>query len=464
MNTSYEAIILGGGKGGKTLAVTLGKRGLKTALIEQSAEMIGGSCINVACIPTKTFIASARAAHDSLVSGRYGVHHGDTTVHWQEVRARVESVVREMRAMNEKNFLAPPALDFTLGTGRFAGPEVIEVTTAAGEIRRLRAPRIFIDTGTRPARPEIEGLASIGALALDSTSIQRLDTLPEHLFVLGGGYIAVEFAQLFRRLGSQVTLVERGPQLLAREDSDVARSLATVLRDEGVDLHLAAQVERVDPDPGSGVALIVRGPETTHHLSGSHLLVALGRTPVTSGLNLAAAGVETDAKGYVRVNERLETTAPGVWAIGDVAGSPQFTHASLDDGRILLANLFDDGNRSTSARLMPSCLFTDPELASIGLTEKEARTLGLDIRVAAVPASAIPRAKTSGHTHGLLKAIVDAKTDRILGCTIFAESAGETISTVLMAMTAGLPYSALHDAVLTHPTMTEGLNLLFGAL
>jgi probable pyridine nucleotide-disulfide oxidoreductase len=324
-------------------------------------------------------------------------------------------------------------------------------------VRQLTGDKIFINTGTRPATLDLPRLAEIGALALNSETIQRLDTLPRHLVVLGGGYVALEFAQMFRFFGSEVTVLERGAQLLKREDEDIGEELATLLRADGIDIRLNSAAEGVEKD-GDGIAVALRGKD---RVTGSHLLLAVGRTPNTEELNLAAAGVETDARGFIRVNERLETSTSSIWALGDVNGGRQFTHASLDDYRIVKANIFDDGQRLTSRRLIPFTLFTQPELARVGLTEKQAREQGIEVRVAKLPVAAIPRAKTASETRGFIKAIVDAKTDSILGCTILSAEAGEMISTVQMTMVANLPFTALRDAVLTHPTMTEGFNNLF---
>ncbi len=454
---TYQVIVLGGGKGGKTLAIELGQNGVKTALIERSAEMIGGSCINVACIPTKTLIASARAAQAARRAGDFGIRTADVAVDWPAVRSRAEGVVSAMRAMNHKNFASAPALDFLLGTGRFVGPKVIEVRDSKGDVRQLTAENIFINTGTRPAQPSIPGLAEAGAL--NSESIQRLDELPEHLVVLGGSYVALEFAQMFRFFGSKVTVLERAPQLIKREDPDVAETLAKFLSEEGIDIRLDCGIERVEKD-GQGVSVVFTSGGKPARVSGSHLLVALGRSPNTEDLNLAAAGVETDKRGFIKVNERLETTASGIWALGDVNGGPQFTHASLDDYRIVKANVFGEGKRTTVDRLVPFTLFTDPELARVGLTEKEARQKGLDVFVAKLPVAAIPRAKTMSETRGFIKVVIDVKTNQILGCAILSIEAGEMLGTVQTAMIAGLPFTALRDAVLSHPTMVEGFNNL----
>jgi pyruvate/2-oxoglutarate dehydrogenase complex dihydrolipoamide dehydrogenase (E3) component len=313
----YDVIVLGSGKGGKTLATELGHKGIKTALIERSAEMIGGSCINLACIPTKTLVASARAAQAARRASDFGVRTSEVTVDWPAVRCRAEGVVTAMRTMNHKNFTSAPALDFILGTGRFVGPHLIELREQSGSIRKLTAEKIFINTGTRPAQPKIPGLDKVGAL--NSETIQRLDSLPRHLIVLGGSYVSLEFAQMFRRFGSKVTVLERASQLLKREDADLVDALSKLLREEGIEIQLNCAIERVEKY-GEGISVILTSDGKPTRVSGSHLLVALGRTPNTEELNLAAANIEMDKRGFVRVNERLETTAAGVWALGDVNG------------------------------------------------------------------------------------------------------------------------------------------------
>jgi probable pyridine nucleotide-disulfide oxidoreductase len=461
---TYDAIVIGGGKGGKTLAMYLGRQNFKTALIERDPMMIGGGCINLACIPTKTFITSARLVHSIRRAAEYGIKVEGVSVDWLGVRKRVEGVVSEMRALNLKNFTSLPSLDFTLGTGRFLGPRRVEVSQNDGVVRQLTSNRIFIDTGTRPAIPEIPGLADIPVLTSDT--IQQLDAVPSHLLVLGAGYIGLEFAQMMHRFGSKVTVFERGGQILSREDAEVAEALANCLRREGVEIQLNAAVEQVRKFSDGQVGITFRTPKGKEEWTGSHLLVALGRAPVTKDLDLPAAGIETTAKGFIKVNDRLETNVSGIWAIGDVSGGPQFTHASLDDFRILRDNVFGNGSRSRSDRYVPSTLFTDPELAHVGLREKEAVAQGLEFGVLRVPITplTVPRAKTTGQLDGLLKATIEKSTQRILGCTILAAEAGEMIGTVQAAMMAQIPASALRDAVLSHPTMVEGFNALFAAL
>jgi pyruvate/2-oxoglutarate dehydrogenase complex dihydrolipoamide dehydrogenase (E3) component len=461
---TYEAVVIGGGKGGKTLAMYLARQNYKVALIERDPMMIGGGCINVACIPTKTFIASARLVHSIRRAAEYGIKVEEVSVDWQGVRKRVEEVVSEMRALNLKNFTSLPSLDFILGTGRFLGPQRVEVVQNDGVVRQLTSNRIFIDTGTRPAIPDIPGLPDIPFLTSDT--IQQLDAVPSRLLVLGAGYIGLEFAQMMHRFGSKVTVLERGGQVLSREDTEVAETLANYLRGEGVEIQLNAAIEKIRKFSDGQVGVTFQTPERKQDWTGSHLLVALGRAPVTKDLDLPAAGVETTPRGFIKVNDRLETNVSGIWAIGDVSGGPQFTHASLDDFRILRDNVFGNGSRSRSDRYVPSTLFTDPELAHVGLTEKEAVSRGLEIRVLQVPITplTVPRARTTGQMDGLLKTIIEKSTQRILGCTILAAEAGEMIGTVQAFMIAGMPATKLRDAVLSHPTMVEGFNALFAAL
>ncbi|GAA6615202.1 mercuric reductase [Scytonema sp. NUACC26] len=457
----YDDIIIGGGKAGKTLAPALVAAGRKTALVERSITMIGGTCINVACIPTKTMVASAEVAHTVRNSNAYGIHTTSPTVDLRAVIQRKRSVVQAMREMNFNNLHAPLGDNLIVGTARFVAPKTIEVTTPEGTTRHLTAERLFINTGTKPLIPSIPGLKESGVLT--SESIMELEQLPEHLIVLGSGYIGLEFAQMFQRFGSRVTVISQSKQILSNQDSDIAIAVQTLLERDNIKFLLNAKVLRVERS-GQEIVVQIQVGDREVSLQGSQLLVAVGRAPTTDSLNLAAAGVETDARGFIPVNERLETNVPNIWALGDINGGLQYTHKSLDDFRIIKANAIEGGNRSTHARLIPSCLFINPELAHIGLTETEARQQGYAIRVAKLDASAIPRAKTSGQTDGLLKAIVDTQTGHILGCTLFCHAAGEMISTVQMVMLAQMPYTVLRDGVLTHPTMTEGLNMLFAKI
>ncbi|WDD37015.1 mercuric reductase (plasmid) [Nostoc sp. UHCC 0926] len=456
----YDDIIIGSGKAGKTLAPALVADGRKTALVERSLTMIGGGCINIACIPTKTMVASAEVANTVRHSASYGVKANAPIVDLAAVIGRKRSVVHSMREMNLHNLETALGHELIVGVGRFMSPKTIEVTTV-DTTRLLTAERFFINTGTRPLIPSLPGLTETGFLT--SESIMELEQLPEHLIVLGSGYIGLEFAQMFQRFGSGVTVIGHSKQILSNQDSDIAIAVQTLLEREGIEFLLKTNVLRVDRVDNATV-LQLQVADRQISLQGSHLLVAIGRVPTTDSLNLAAAGVATDAHGFILVNDRLETNIPGIWALGDINGGLQYTHVSLDDYRIVKANLIDGGNRSRRDRLVPSCLFIDPELAHVGLTETEAQQQGYAIRVAKLDASAIPRAKTLGKTDGLMKAIVDTETGRILGCSLLCHEAGEVISTVQMVMQAQMPYTVLRDGVLTHPTMTEGLNMLFSKL
>jgi probable pyridine nucleotide-disulfide oxidoreductase len=456
----YDDIIIGSGKAGKTLAPALVADGRKTALVERSLNMIGGGCINIACIPTKTMVASANVANVVRNSADYGVKANAPIVNLADVIRRKQSVVESMRDMNLHNLETALGHELLIGTGRFVAPKIIEVIDD-GTTRLLTAERFFINTGTHPLIPSVPGLKEAGFLT--SESLMELEQLPEHLIVLGSGYIGLEFAQMFRRFGCRVTVIGQSGQILSQQDPDMAIAVQTILERDGIEFLLKAKVLRVErADNATKLQLQVADQEM--ELQGSHLLVAVGRAPTSDGLNLAAAGVEIDARGFIQVNDRLETNVPGIWALGDINGGPEYTHVSLDDYRIVKANLIDGGNRSTRDRPIPSCLFIDPELAQVGLTETAAQQQGYAIRVMKLEASAIPRAKTLGQTDGLLKAIVDTETDRILGCSLLCHEAGEVISTVQMVMQAQMPYTVLRDGVLTHPTMTEGLNMLFSKM
>ncbi len=454
----YDDIIIGGGKAGKTLAPALVADGRQTALVERSLNMIGGSCPNIACIPSKTMVASAEVANTVRNSAAYGIKTTPPTVDMAAVIQRKRSVVQSLRPINLNNLHTALGDDLIIGTARFVAPKTIEVATDEGTTRLLTAERLFINTGTRPLIPSVPGLKEAGFLT--SESIMELEELPEHLIVLGSGYIGLEFAQMFRRFGCRVTVIGQSEQILSQQDSDIAIAVQALLERDGIEFLLKAKVLRVDR-AGNATKLQIQVANREMSLNSSHLLIAVGRAPTTDTLNLAAAGVATDERGFIQVNDRLETNVPNIWALGDINGGPQYTHVALDDYRIVKANLIDGGNRSTQGRLVPSCLFIDPELAHVGLTETEARQQGYAIRVAKLDASDIMRAVTQSQTDGLMKALVDTETGRILGCSLLCHEAGEVISTVQMVMQAQMPYTALRDGVLTHPTMSEGLNMLF---
>lgn len=454
----YEVIIVGGGKAGKTLAAFLGNTGVRTALIEQDPHMIGGACINIACIPTKSFVQSARVAHTARTAASFGIEVGDLRINWPVIRRRVEAITGAMRQATYKILTSAPALDLIIATARFTDAHTVELRDSDGNVRYISGEKIFINTGTRPAEAEIPGLSDVGAL--DSRTIQQIEDLPGHLLIIGGGYVAIESAQMFRRFGSNVTLIARGARLLPREDSEISEAVTRVLAAEGIDILLNARLLAADKTE-KGLTLEIESSGESQRLTGTHLLTAIGRSANTEGLNLPAAGIKTDQNGFIQVNDLLETSASRVWALGDCNGGPEFTHASLDDFRIVRANVFGQGGRSTGDRLMPSTVFIEPELARVGLTENEARSRGLDIRIAKVAMAVAPRAQTSSQIEGMLKAVVETRSGRILGCSLLAAQAGEMISTIQMAMIAGLPYTALRDGVLCHPTMSEALNYLF---
>jgi len=455
---TYDALVFGGGKGGKTLAMDLARSGQRVAMVERG--MIGGSCINVACIPTKTLVRSAKVAELLRRGEEFGLRVSPGQIDMAGVRRHKRDVVGGMVALNRSQFEAS-GMTLLLGEGRFVAPKVLEVRLDGGVTRRLTAERVFLNTGTRSAAPDLPGMATAGPLT--HVTALELDRLPEHLIVLGGGYIGMEFAQAFRRLGSNVTVIQRGPQLAPREDPDIAAAVAQLFRDEGIDVLLSSSILVVEGRSGEQLRVRVKGPDGERRLEGTDLLAAVGRLPNTDNIGLDVAGVQLDSRGFIRFDERLETTAAGVWALGDVAGSPMFTHVSLDDYRIIKANL-SGGNRTTKDRLIPYCVFIDPELGRVGLNETEARQQGLAIKVARLPLLAVPRARTIAETRGLMKAVIDAQTDLILGFTMLGAEAGEVVAAVQMAMLGGLPYTALRDGILAHPTMAEGLNLLFATV
>jgi pyruvate/2-oxoglutarate dehydrogenase complex dihydrolipoamide dehydrogenase (E3) component len=458
----YDAIIVGGSRAATFLAPALAQAGWRTVVVER--EHLGGTCVNVGCTPTKTMVASARIAHLARRAADYGVHAGPVTVDLAAVRQRKGDLVDWLRKLPEGLIEATDGLDLIFGQASFTGPRSLEVRVREGDTEQLDAERIFIDTGARPSIPPVPGLDSVPSL--DSTSIMELETLPEHLLVIGGGYIGLEFGQMFRRFGSRVTIAQRDRQLLAREDPDVAEALVEVLREDGIEVLLEAEVREAKEGGGDAVELSVQTAEGTRTLSGSHLLVAAGRVPNTEGLGLEAAGVTMDERGFIAVNDRLETSAPGIYAFGDVTPGPPFTHAAFDDFRILRANLLEGGDASTTGRLVPYVVFTDPQLGRVGLTETEARAQGRAVRVASLPMNypAPSRARELGETRGLMKVVVEAKTGEILGAAILSVEGGEIMATLQVAMMSGMPYTAIRDAIFAHPTLAESLNDLLMAL
>jgi pyruvate/2-oxoglutarate dehydrogenase complex dihydrolipoamide dehydrogenase (E3) component len=457
----YDAIVLGAGQAGGPLSTALARAGYKTALVER--EHVGGTCINEGCSPTKTMVASARVAYLARRACDYGVQNGPIAVDMVRVRQRKRDIVDSFRNGSQRRIEGTEGVDLIFGEGRFRGPMAVEVKLNDGGTRQLTAGRyIFINTGDRPGRPPVPGLDQVPAL--DSTSIMELDTAPEHLLVLGGGYVGLEFGQMFRRFGSQVTIIQRGKQLLAHEDPDVAEAVEQILREDGVEVLLGTSALRVEQSDGA-IRLKVRaadGAERT--LTGSHLLVAAGRIPNTDRLDLAAAGVDTDERGYIKVKERLETNVPGVYALGDVKGGPAFTHISYDDWRIIRTNLLENGQATTTGRLVPYTIFIDPQLGRVGLTETEARAQSRSIRVAKMPMNHVARALEVDEPRGFMKAVVDADSGQILGYACLGLEGGELMNMVEIAMLGKVPYTVLKEAIFAHPTLGESLNNLFMAM
>jgi pyruvate/2-oxoglutarate dehydrogenase complex dihydrolipoamide dehydrogenase (E3) component len=449
----YQDLVLGSGAGGKLLSWHLASSGRRVAVVER--RYVGGSCPNINCLPSKNEIWSAKVADLLHHAARFGVVTGSVAVDMARVRQRKREMVEGLIALHLDLYHKSGA-ELIMGDGRFVAPKTLEVRLRDGGTRVLKGERVFLNLGTRPAIPP--AVADAGPL----TNIEalELDRLPAHLVVLGGGYVGLEFAQAYRRFGSRVTVLEHGPQLAGREDPDVAEAIGQLLADEGIDVLVSAEVVQAEGRSGEGVRLRVRTPQGERLLEGSDILAATGRTPNTAGIGLDAAGVRLDGRGYVQVNDRLETSAPDVWAIGECAGSPQFTHVSEDDFRVIRDNLAG-GKRTTRDRLIPFCLYTDPPLARIGLSEGEARRRGVAVRVAKLPMGAVLRTRTTDETRGFMKALVEARSDRVVGFTMFGPEAGEVVAVVQTAMLAGMPYTGLRDAILAHPTMAEGLGPLF---
>jgi pyruvate/2-oxoglutarate dehydrogenase complex dihydrolipoamide dehydrogenase (E3) component len=455
----FDAIVLGTGQAGKPLALDLAAAGRRTAVVER--EYVGGTCVNVGCTPTKTMVASARVAYLARRAADYGVRCGPVDVDMTQVRHRKQTIVDDFRTSGQRRLENAENVELIFGDGRFTAHGVVEVTLNGGGARTLTAEAIFINTGARPARPAIDGLDSVNAF--DSTSIMELNALPEHLLILGGGYIGLEFGQMFRRFGSTVTVVQRGKQLLTREDEDVAAEVHKVLQEDGIEVLLQTEATRVQAAAG-GVVLHLRGPAGEQTVAGSHLLVAVGRVPNSDRLNLGAACVYVDARGFIRVNDRLETNVAGIYALGDVNGGPAFTHISYDDYRIIRNNLLRGGQSTTRDRLVPYTVYIDPQLGRIGLTEHEARAQGRTIRVAKIPMSWVARALEMAEPRGFMKAVVDVETRQIVGAAVLAVEGGEIMSMLEIAMMAKLPYTALEDGVFAHPALAEGLNTLFTSM
>ena len=455
----YDAIVIGTSQGGRFLPIELAKAGHQVALVER--DQLGGVCVNTGCTPTKTMVASARLAYQARRGAEYGVSGGPVSVDLAAVRERKRAMVAGAR-QNYASRLTQDGLDLIEGEAHFTGPNTVEIALSEGGTRQISAPVIVIDTGTRPKPLAIPGADTVAVL--DSTSIMELDVLPEHLIILGGGYIGLEFGQMFRRFGSEVTIVQHSPRLLKNEDDDVSDEVAAILREDGITVLTSSTPVRVEPTDGGGVRLTVRTEDGEQQLDGSHLLSAIGRIPNTEALNAEAAGLRLDDHGYIEVDEYLQTSAPGVYAMGDVTGPPAFTHSSYDDYRILHANLINHEKLSTRDRIVPYTVFIDPQLGRVGLTEREARMQGRAIRVATLPMNAVVRAIETGETRGFMKAIIDADNGQILGCAILGSEGGEIMTVIQVAMLGKLTDTAMSDAIFTHPLVAEGLNTLFATV
>ena len=452
----YDALIVGAGQGGDPLARAYAAAGKRVAIIER--DKVGGTCVNYGCTPTKTMASNAHVADTARRAGEYGVHVGAISVDMTSVRARKRGIVKEFHDGTEKRLKSTEGIDLIYGSARFTGPKTLVVDLNGGGSRALSSDVIVLNLGCRPSVLKIAGIEAVPYL--DSTSIQELDAVPGHLLIIGGGYISVEFGQMFRRFGSDVTILQRGKQLLTNEDADVAEEVAKILQEDGITILLNTETKRVAKD-GDAVSLTVLVDGTERTLTGTHLLAGAGRTPNSDGIDLSAAGIETDDHGFIKCNDTLETNVPGVFVVGDIKGGPQFTHISYDDFRILKANLLDGGKRTVSDRPVPYTVFMDPQVAHVGLQEHEAKARGLDYKVVKLNVSDTARGEETGETRGFLKATVDMGTKQILGATIICLDGGEIMAILEVAMMGKLPYTALRDGVFAHPTMAESLNNLF---
>ena len=454
----YDAIVVGAGQAGTPLCRALAEAGLHTALVER--EHVGGTCVNEGCTPTKTMVASARVAYLARRGADYGVQTGGVSVDLKRVRQRKRDIVNSFRNGSQTRIEKTPNVDLIFGTASFTGTKALRVRGKDGSERPLSADKIFINAGTRASRPPIEGLDRVPFL--DNVSIMELETVPEHLLVLGGGYIGVEFGQMFRRFGSRVTILQSGAQLLGREDPDVAEEVANIFRQDGIEILFQSKVERVGAANGRMQLEMNNGRQKTT-IEGSHLLVATGRVSNSDTLNLSAAGIETDLRGLIKTNDRLETNVPGIYALGDIKGGPAFTHISYDDFRIIRSNVIEKKNVTIAGRLVPYVVFMDPQLGHIGMSETEARKTDRKIHVAKMPMSSVARALEVDESRGFMKAIVDAQTEQILGATVLGIEGGELMAVFEMAMMGKVSYTALRDGIFAHPTLAESLNNLFSS-
>ncbi len=458
--TTYDAIIVGSGQAGGPLASALAQAGWKTAIIER--EHVGGTCINEGCTPTKTMVASGRVAYLARRGADYGVHTGPISVDMKVVRQRKRDIVNSFRSSSQRRLENTEKLDLLMGDARFTDLKTLEVRLNDGEVRQLTANKIMLNVGARPAQPILPGIENVQVL--NSTSIMELDVVPEHLLVIGGGYVGLEFGQMFRRFGSQVTVIQRGAHLLAREDDDIADEVANILQQDGLEVLLETRPIRVAQGTDGRIQLTVHSAAGGRTITGSHLLVAAGRTPNTDGLGLEATGIEVTKHGFIPTNEHLETSVADIYALGDVKGGPAFTHISYDDFRILRTNLLENGNATIQGRFVPYTVFIDPQLGRVGLSETEAQEQKRNIKVAKMPMNYVARALETDESRGFMKAVVDADTRQILGAAVLGIEGGEIMAILQVAMMGQLPYTALRDGIFAHPTLAESLNNLFATL
>jgi pyruvate/2-oxoglutarate dehydrogenase complex dihydrolipoamide dehydrogenase (E3) component len=453
----YDVIIIGSGQAGSPLARKMAKAGKKVAIVEK--RWVGGTCVNDGCTPTKAMVASARAAYLAGRCNNLGVHIDGYRVDMPQIKKRKDDIVMHSRSGNQKSLEEDENIDLLFGEASFTSPKNVLVKLNDGGTEELQADQIFINAGTQAVIPDIEGLKDVDYLT--STSILELDTVPQHILVLGGNYIGLEFSQMFRRFGSQITLLERGERIMSHEDEDVAHEMTGILEEEGIAIHVKAEATKFEQDDNGKIQVTVNLNGRTEQLECSHVLVAVGRAPQTKALNLQAAGVEVDEKGYIKVNNKLETNVSGIYALGDIKGGPAFTHIAYNDFTIVWRNLLQGQDLSTKGRPVPYCMFTDPQLGRVGITEQEAKKQGLKYEVAILKMDSVARAVEVGETRGLMKAVVNPDTKEILGVAIMAEEGGEIMSVMQMAMEGGITYDRIRYCVFAHPTYSESLNNLF---
>jgi len=454
----YEILVLGSGEAGKWTAWTMAQEGHRTAMVER--KWLGGSCPNIACLPSKNVIYSARVASLARRGAEFGLEMDQLRINMAGVQRRKRKMVESEHQFHAKR-TADAGIELLMGEARFVAPGTVEVALNSGGTKRVEGERVFLDLGSRSTMPNILGLAA--ASPMTHIEALDLDRLPAHLVVIGGGYIGLELAQAIRRFGSQVTVVEAGPQLASREDPDVGAALLELFQDEGIEVILGTSISEVEGRSGEKIRVHVKDGNGAHILHGTDLLVATGRTPNTKGIGLETAGVELNEHGYIKVNDRLETTAANVWAMGDCAGSPQFTHVAYHDFRVVHENL-NGGNRTTKGRLVPFCMFTDPELARVGRNESEARRDGVEYRIAKMPMANVLRTHTIAEPAGFMKMLIGKDSDEILGFMAFGVEASELMAAVQTAMVGRTPFTMLRDAIFAHPTMSEGLVYLLGQI